>query len=458
MARRKLYIGLGILAAVGIAVAGFCIACGRSAPGSRPNVLIITIDTLRADHLGCYGYGPPTSPTIDALAADGALFTKAFAQRGLTWPSLASIMTSTYPITHGVRTNGVRFPGEIATVATALKEEGYACVALMANAVQQDWYGFDEVQYVKDQDLCLATWNRIDALHEEPFLLWVHYIAPHIPYEPADEYLDRFDPDYAGTYDGERDTLNGITKDQTDLTDEDLAHIVALYDGEIAWIDDQVRDTLKILDHYGIKDNTLIVFTSDHGEDLYQHNRYFDHLASVYDSVLHVPLFFHLPDRMPALRCETMIETIDIAPTILDIVGVDAPGSFQGTSLIPLIDGRTLDLDLGPAFAEWQDQIVTVRTEARRYVHNPLEHHPRWLIGDTEPRYPIAKEELYDLKSDPAEARNLIDTNPPELPAARAMVNDWIREYRWELNEFGGESPEVDEELKEQLEAMGYVF
>lgn len=442
--------GLLVAAVIGWARAG------RVPVETGYNLLVISVDTLRPDHLGCYGYHRDTSSTIDELAANGVLFTNAFAQRALTWPSLASIMTSTYPITHGVRTNGIKLDRTQPALAAVLEEHGYTCEAVLANSVEQNWQGFDEVKLAQGEGLTLNAWSALERLHNAKFFLWLHYVAPHAPYDPPEGYQDLFDPDYAGAIDGKKDTLDRITENQIQLSEADLNHIVSLYDGEVAFVDDQIEQVIRLLDHYGIRDNTLVVFTSDHGEDLYQHNFYFDHLASVYDSSLKIPLIFHLPGAIEPSRVDTIVESIDIAPTVLEILGIAAPDTFQGASLAPLLEGH--DIDLGPSFSEWQDQIITVRTDGHRYVTNPLGYHPRWLTTDPEPRYPIDEIELYEVETDPVESANVAQENPGLLQGFHHEAATWIERYGWRLNEFEGTTFDIEPELKAQLEDMGYVF
>lgn len=421
----------------------------------RFNLLVISVDTLRADHLGCYGYDRPTSPAIDSLASESTIFSRLFAQRGETWPSLASIMTSVYPHTHGVRSNGIKMLDSQPTLASVLRERGYKTAAALANAPQQNWHGFDAVHYLKGQDLTVAAVMGIEAASQDNFFFWLHYVAPHRPYIPPGEFATRFDPGYSGDVTGEEDCLNEITKSRRPLSLEDLNHIHALYDGEIAFIDNEIRQVLATLEEAGLAEDTIVVITSDHGEDLYEHNLYFGHSASVYDSTLHIPFVLHVPGRQYADQVDTITESIDIAPTLLELMGVKAPEAFEGTSLVPLMEGR--ELDLGPAFAEWQDKMVTIRTDTHKYILNPLEYHPFWLIGDPGERYFIDKEELYDIRRDPVEAENLAAEEQEIRSQLRTLVEDWIQQHGWKLDEFRGEKPEIEPAIKESLEALGYV-
>jgi arylsulfatase A-like enzyme len=470
--RQTILIGILILLVLGV------LATQIKIPPAKPkhNLLLITVDTLRPDHLGCYGYPRDTSPAIDSLAADGVRFTQAHAQRGLTWPSLASILTGQNPITHGVRNNGMPLNDDQVSLATELESRGVLCVALIANAPQANWRGFDPLTHIRGEELTEAALAQLDTLKNDRFFLWLHYVAPHAPYEPDARYLDRFDPDYTGTIDGSLDTLYGITQNKTEVSEADLSHIVSLYDGEIAFVDDQVKRVLDKLTQQGILDDTLIVFSSDHGEDLYEHNYYFDHMASVYDSSLRIPLILRLPGKVPAAKTiDSLVRSIDIAPTIYRILGLRAPEGIEGGDLTPLFKGD--QPKLGPSFGEWMDRIVTVRTDTHKYIWNPLDYHPVYIPmkeeppeGTPLPLYPIATRELYDIKADPNEQHNLIDTHPEIADKLHVIMEEWIKKSGWKLEEFptirieaGSEvrehvQIEIDDEVREQLEAMGYVI
>ena len=320
------------------------------------NVLLITVDTLRADHLSCYGYERATSPTIDELAQGGALFEQAIAQRSQTWPSLTSIRTSLYPHEHGVRRNGQPLEGPARTLARVMQEHGYRTAASLTNMRRAKHPGFEEVFFFKGDARDLqATRSAIDWLTtagDTKFFFWLHYIAPHKPYRPPAPFDQKFGEPYSGDVDGERETLDRITLDKVELSDEDLAHVVALYDGEIAFVDDQIRQVLDVLEASGLDDNTLIVFSSDHGEELFQRNHYFYHSNSIYDSVLHIPWIVRLPDQSDGAagrRVSRVVESIDFAPTVLDLLALPIPDSFRGESHAGLITGSREALAQEPA-------------------------------------------------------------------------------------------------------------
>ncbi len=296
------------------------LACGAERDARR-NLLLISIDTLRADHLSAYGYERETSPAIDALAREGVLFENLIAQRGSTWPSLTSILTSMYPRSHGVRANGMHLDASKRILAQWLQERGYATGAFLTNMTTAPNRGFDvkpEIPKGADRDLratrTALRWIR--RQRERPFFAWLHLMAPHHPYRPSGSLPEGFDTGYRGELDGSHETLHGIYARRDALTQAELAHIVSLYDADVAQADAHVKQLLDGLDRAGLAESTLVVLVSDHGEELYQHNHYFFHAYSIYESVLRIPLILRLPGVLPAgLRVSDVIETVDLAPT-----------------------------------------------------------------------------------------------------------------------------------------------
>jgi len=448
--------------------------------GNGLNLLLLSVDTLRADHLGAYGYGPPTSPAIDRLAEAGTLFEQAYAPRGVTWPSLGSLMTSRYPVQHGVRTNGVVMNESELTLAEILQEKGYSSAAYIPeNAIDQYWEGFESVNLADDPGIARQGIEWLEGNRDAPFFLWLHFFGPHRPYSPPEEYEKRFSPNYTGPFEGWVRHLNAITLHQKELDPADLNHLIALYDGLIARTDDLLKEVLASLQELGLAENTLVVFISDHGEDLYDHNKYFFHLASVYDSSLHIPLMFRLPGVVPeGLRVDSLVQMIDVSPTILKLLGFSTASSFEGTSLAPSFRGE--ELDLGPAFAEWQDKILTIRTKDYRYVLNPSGFEPPWITPQEfttlrkrdfydrmietkllDPHierlfYRIKETELYDMGHDPLRRVHDLQAYAAPVSELSGLLQDWQRKYGWEW--MSGIHQEIDPEVQERLEALGYVF
>ncbi len=441
---------------------------GCSAPTPRDwNVLLITVDTLRADHLSCYGYERSTSPTADLLAEGGILFEQAISQRSLTWPSLTSIMTSLYPHEHGVRKNGQRPVRPTQMLAEVMQDHGYRTGASLTSMRKAEHPGFREIfPFSGDNRDFEATQAAIDWLRrigDERFFFWLHYNAPHTPYQPPSPFDKRFGEPYAGGVNGEIETLDQITLDKVNLPAEDLKHLIALYDGEIAFVDDQISQVLGTLREKGLAERTLIVFTADHGEELFQRNHYFYHGNSIYDSVLHVPWIVKLPDPRIATggrRVARVVELIDLAPTILDLLGLPIPASYRGKTHAALVlGGQETSGEEPAAFSELPWGVLSIRTSQWRYVSNPQGSfsrlRPYRLVEDArQDGYPIGRQELYDHLADEGELRDLLVSGSAD--GSSASVKKRLEEWRasWVPP---SDQPKPDPEIQQELRALGYI-
>ncbi len=451
------------------ACSGSPTAADRPAPGPH-NLLLVTVDTLRADRMGAYGASRDTTPVFDALAREGALFESAYAQRGSTWPSLVSIMTSLHPVTHGVRANGQPLQGSPTALADVLGAQGYRCGAVLTNASELEWSGFhdrlpimEEPRDVRASDRALEWLTEGD---EGPFFLWVHYVAPHDPYQPPPEHRGFVDPAYSGPVDGSIPTTTQLLFGEGPVERADKAQLLALYDGEVAWSDAQLGrlvDRLRTTDQL---DSTLVVVSADHGEELLDRHRYPFHNASVYEGTLHIPLLFRLPGHVPAgVRHHDLVASLDIAPTVLQLLGVQVPHDFQGRSLAPLLGGAPLPDRW--VFTELEDKILTARSERERWVWNPSGYTPPLIpaprivlagfdVQSVSNALPISPLELYRLEADPLEQHDLwpslSDSETPPLDGFQAFQSL----YGWQLD--GAQpAPPMDPDLRARLEAMGYL-
>ncbi|MEA3364105.1 MAG: sulfatase [Candidatus Hydrogenedentes bacterium] len=437
-------------------------------PASDLNVLLITSDALRADRLGVYGHERETSPALDALAESGVLFEYAMAQRGETAPSLASLMTSQYPIEHGVRRNGDRFPFSPKSVMLVehLKAHGYVTGAALGNC-QPAGREFDEWFRHQGDDVSV-TRSAIKWLNKNKdnrFFLWLHYFKPHYPFIPPPGYRKMFaDPEYKGTIAGDTKQLMSVMLGLMPFSEEDRIHVGALYDGSVRFINDQVDRVLAEVEKLGLSKNTLIVFTADHGEGLYDRQNYFFHSASTHECVLHIPLIFAGAGvQQKGVRVSDVVESIDVAPTILEILGLPAPDSFSGTSLLPAFRGEKLEL--GPAFSEYLDLMLSIRTDTHRFLWNPTDHiikivtptqrKRQGLPLDIEALYVVEQEELFATPSDPKERHNLIEEQPALAEELRKKLLEWKEAHSWEI--LGAIKQEIPEETAKELEAMGYL-
>ncbi|REK09462.1 MAG: tetratricopeptide repeat protein [Planctomycetota bacterium] len=417
------------------------------------NVLIITTDTTRADHLGCYGNRGIETPVLDKLAREGILCSNAITPSPSTLPAHSSLMTGLYPYHHGARSNGTfHLVDDVTTLAERLQAAGYRTGAAVSAFVLDSRFGLDQGFDDYNDDLTrgmkysphmfrkraaeltnepVAKWLRENG--SEPFFLWVHYFDPHAVYLPPEPFRSRYADDP--------------------------------YDGEIAYADSQIGALLAQLEDLGVRDKTLVVYTSDHGEGLGEHGE-FTHSLLIYDGTLRVPLIFHAPSGLPqgkVLDRQTCL--IDVAPTVLSLLGLDVPDEFDG-----------LDLSR-PAPPE--PRPLLIETMASMVMHGWA---PLVGIRRDDYKYILAPTpELYDLRQDPGEEENLHEAQAdvtrglserlagflgedPYLAARRAIdlkTLDLDREAMGHLAELGyvatvRDSEEMGPELRDPKEMIGH--
>ncbi len=442
------------------------------APRPRLNVLLITIDALRADHLGVYGYPRPTSPNIDRLAARSVLFKHSVTQWPLTSPSFAAMMSSTYGHTNGLmRTTAQRMPDRPLMLAELLKAAGYSTWGAVGNINLARFFnfdqGFDTYREIWREDdrrkTERITHDGLDLLKqasaERPFFLWLHYFDPHARYRPPKPFDQMFVGDryFDGSwrvpmYKDSATDLGGISN-KVSLGQEDrVAYYVAQYDAEIRYVDEQVGILLKALESQGLAGNTLVVLTADHGESLGDHNYFFEHGRFPYDDCVHVPLIVRVPgDAGPGRTVSSPVQSIDIVPTILDLAGLPPDPQAEGKSLRPLLRGEhPKGDDWDYAFTESGfalDYQRSITSERYKLVYVPDAGNRKIMRG--------RELELYDLQADPHETRNLVDERPD--------VAAFLERKLWRWMENGGPAapppPEirVEGQAEEQLRSLGYI-
>jgi arylsulfatase len=467
--RGRRAIGPGPAALLGAVLAG----CGGTPP---PSVALITIDTLRADHLGCYGYRRATSPGIDRLAAGGALFEHATATVPRTTQSIASILTGRFPKGHGARGLFSILSEANVTLAEILRARGFRTAAFTSNMFLTPEQGFAQGFEVYDNpqrrwsgdsagEVTAAALSWLDRHPPDaPFFLWVHYLDPHWSYQPSPPFDRMFDPEFDDTLTIYEDlALNRLTKGsvifENRLERRHVDHLVALYDGEIAQVDRAIAPLLDRL--AGIGRPVLTVLTSDHGESLGEHGYHFAHGEYLYEPELRIPLLFHLPGRIPAgLRAAEPAQTIDVAPTILGLIGIDGLQAVDGRPL--LLPGPTPRPAPGRAllFAETDFQLI--HPENRRwFLPGPA---GKWSAA-SDGRFKLIhipgrdREmlELYDLQSDPGETRDLSGA------AAAAEIRARLLRELKRFVDYDAGSPvlaapdRLDPEWREGLRSLGYV-
>jgi arylsulfatase A-like enzyme len=430
----------------------------RRDPAGQTNVVLVTVDTLRADHLGAYGYARPTSPRIDELARRGLVFRYAETVQSATWPALTSLHTGVHPSAHGVIWNGWRPRARFVTLADLLHSRGYDTSAFVTNMKGAEHPGFARLflargadQAEEDRAATAAAIAHLERVRDQPFFLWLHLISPHADYAPPAPH-DAFAAPGGSSVGGGASKLVALRERGVKLTAADVAHVVGLYDGEIAYVDDLVGRLLGALRGRGLEGRTLVVFGADHGEDLHEHNRYFFHSPSMYSSSLRIPLIMALPGVLPrGGETDHPASLIDVAPTVLALLGLPSPSSFQGVNLLP---GGTVPARPARAavFSETSGRIFSVSTPEWRLVHNPESLVPEAPGGP----YPIGRTELFDRRRDPREQGNLAALRPEVVQALVAELDAWRRR---DLREGAAEAAQtIDPTTAEELRALGYII
>jgi arylsulfatase A-like enzyme len=422
-------------------------------------VVLLTVDTLRADRLGAYGYAArATSPHLDAELGSGVLFEQAMSQRAETWPSLATLLSGLYPSSHGVVENGYGFPDELPTLPKLLHGAGYRTGAFLSNMCKANHQGWDDFACSGGKDgkavQGALEWARRPA-GNKPFFLWVHLFGAHGPYYNGGDLADReFDPGYQGPVGTKKWQLNRIMIERVPLGEGDVRHLDAVYDAAVVGSDRLAGALLDGLRAAGRLDHTLVVIAADHGEELYRHNRYLFHACSVYQTTLHVPLGFSAPGLLPArARVPQTVEIVDVLPTILDLVGLPAPAEHHGRSLVPYLERPGAGGPGKPAFSEYGSAPVHTVLEGNwKLVHNPEGFQPVCIPDAPPGHYPIAREELYDLSRDPGETRNLAAAQPARVAEMAKLIEKRLAAMK---NRAGKQA--VPEEQQKELKALGYV-
>lgn len=439
----------------------------KVAPVNGPNVLLISIDTLRADHMSLHGYFRATTPHIDAWAAKGRVFENACAAASFTAPSVASMLTGMYPYHHRVRLLWQKYPARVITVADYLRRAGYRTAGIVSNIVlaeQACGLGsrFDDY----DERVTEAPSNRpfmlerrgvdttnaaLDWLARQrpsasPFLLWVHYMDPHGPYDAPPDAPRDFKHDTPIPVDPEK---VGPSAREGDLADG--AEYVDRYDEEIAYVDREIGRLLDAYAELGLMDNSVVVLTADHGEYLMDsQDHLFTHAVDVGQPVIHIPLVVWKPG-LPAERVTQPVSLTDVMPTILDAVGLPLPDDLDGRSLLGTISNR-------PPYAEGPDSGGSGGLR-RTFIfrdYKIVEQHGRSNI----PRSSWA----FDLLHDPHERNpQVVDPeNPAAIVLGQLIRNDPDPGGRPE-NYIPGDKPQplvaggVDQETIRKLRSLGYV-
>jgi len=402
--------------------------CDAPPPARFPgaNVVLVGIDTLRADHLGCYGYSRPTSPRIDALASEGVVFTTAVASAPWTLPSFASILTGLLPSHHRAGEGTPPYVSALDathdTLGTVLQRAGYRTASFVSNVWVGRDVGLDRGFDVHAFDPApSATMDRalvwLSEHSAEPFFLFVHLFDPHAPYTPPPEHARLFSaPGYEGPFRTAFPTVwaNGAPVMKVDPTwsAADRARIVDLYDGEIHYADSLVGRLLDTLRALGVTERTIVIVVSDHGEEFFDHGQ-LGHSHTLYDELLLVPLVIRFPSAQHRGRVTRQVRSMDIFPTILDALGRPLPPGLDATSLMPLVVRHDDGAAPAPAFAEFPSQGPDPGAKALRLPREKIIAFP--VTGITS---------YFDLVHDPGEHRNVAIQHEERVRALSAVLDD----------------------------------
>jgi len=450
-------------------------ACARE-QDSLESLLLVTVDTMRPDYLSMNGYPLPTTPYLDSLLAEGTYFEQALTPIARTTPAVASLFTGGYPHTTGVRTLTSALSPDVRTLAEALSSHGRQTLAVVTNHILSPSRhldrGFEKYRHSANQPYAsMVTEVALDELAqmdpERPLFMWVHYLDPHIPYNPPGPIATDFDPGYDGPHRSE------FLLRTTDTPEVERAkrihegsfpepvneHIRRLHAGMYRSFDDALAPLVeKLRELYG--EELLIAFTSDHGESLGEHGLFWDHGDYVYNATTRVPLGFVFPashELYGGHRLTQRASLVDVAPTILDLLGVpssdDIFDQIEGRSLLPAMRGeveseRALFAESG--YCYYPEYV------GRRIRNGVAGRFRAVVLGDWKliwTPFQTGDEawELYDLVADPHETNDLYSPEHPEVDPLRAQLDTWMR------SSFQDDRPNLEGEDLEALKALGYV-
>lgn len=418
----------------------------NSIRGENPNIVLITIDTLRADRLSSYGYHRITSPNIDRLAEKGILFENAYSQSSWTYPSMASMHTSEYPSHFGDSKFKNRIHNKSLTLAEHMKNNFYSTYAVVSNIVVSEIFGFgqgfDKFEDAFSSDPAVATskittekaLRYIKQNKSNPFFVWIHYMDPHGHYIDHDEF------DYSSTYKGHLPDKFGtvyLNNNKETLSADDLEYINRVYDEEISYTDKHIGDVMELLSDLEIDDNTIVILTADHGEELMDRDR-FGHGTTLYQEVIRVPLIIYNPlePKFSGKRVEKNVEVRFIAKTIEKISNTQSD-FLDGYDLYNYDDSNFSD---GIVYSAFTPQNKTI------YLNE-------WkLITDkNQTLY-----ELYNLKEDPLEQNNLFDSDVSDIVLLKEMLGSQLAKFKNVKRTEAEELTLGNEDIK-KLKALGYL-
>jgi arylsulfatase A-like enzyme len=454
--RRKLFLIISVVVILSASIFGWrYYIWKKNQPDYSKNIVLIVVDALRADHVSTYGYSRKTTPAIDKFASTGSVFEHAFCPLPTTQPSFSSLFTSLYPYSHGIQRHGVALSHTAITFPELLKAKGWDTAAVVGASNLDTVFGFsqgfdfyeDHLGSKENADVKKLDWrvrwqrnakevNQVvfkwldHRKTKRPFFLMIHYYDPHHPYEAPAPYYRMYP---AG--------------------DTEVSKWKASYDGEVTYVDRMFGKLLKKFDKHGLLKNTFFVLTADHGENLGEHN-WQGHSQRIHDEAVHVPLIFAGPKIPSGKTFPQLVMNIDLAPTILEYLNLPIPPSFQGRSVIPAFEGKSLRDFVYLEIAKRPDNFQLLTADWHKYPET------QWGIRTLNEKLIWSSDgnhEFYDLNHDPLELKNLY-TERRERAAELEKIGT---EFRTGLHKYGYNSgPQRkanDNDPDEALKALGYI-
>ncbi len=466
-----------------------------------PNIILLVMDAGRADHLSCYGYERKTTPNLDQIAAAGTRYTNAVSAAVWTVPSHASLFTGMYLSGHGLHGRNLKLRQDMPTMASFLRNHGYDTLALTANALigeatglARGFAGLKDIRNIFQGER-LPEWQKLgNALYrrlyygrsphknawydngawrlnydmkrwiqrqgnsgqKRPFFIFANYMEPHLRYDPPRAFRRRFlTPVQEQRWQQVNQNAWKFMSGAVQMTDDDWDILIRLYDAELAYLDGRIGELYQFLQKSDLLGNTVLIITSDHGENLGDHGL-MDHQYCVYDTLAKLPLIIHYPQQFPAgLKVEALVQSVDLLPTLTEIISAETDpvlARVQGRSLLPaalqtasrefavteylapqLHSFRREGVEFDPKFSR---QLRAIRTRQHKYI---------WASD--------GEDELYDLEADPGERRNVIDAERETAVTLANKLQRWVNQHTLQAEE----ETHIDEAVISRLEALGYI-
>ena len=427
-------------------------------PTTGPHLVVISIDCLRADHVGVYGYEKDTTPSINAFAKDGTVFENAFATASWTLPTHMSMLTGLLPSFHGA-TKWEKLASSVTYLPELLAGSGYRTSGVVSWVYLSQAYGFERGYHTyrvlddpEASDIAEAAIEELRRGEGQPQFLFVHLYDPHWPYLPPTGRFREF-----GARPRDISALLDMTsRGQAPPDEEAIEEVQRLYDSEIAFADHELGRLFQALKDEGMYDDALIVVTADHGEAFYEHGHW-QHTVTMFDEILHVPLIVKWPGNTKTGRFDGLVSQMDIFTTVLEAAGVELPGTEEGFLARPSLASsdpspRTLLSEVTWRSPNGTTMKVSIRDERVKYIAT-LEGPAGDDLGVNE----VAREELYDLIADPEETQNLLLSDDALAQPYRAKLRAFLDDARAARSLRSGEAVELDDETLKKLESLGYT-